>query len=304
MITKGRRSNLPARTADAYPQIVAGRARDFSSSTSNNESPVVGVFDSGVGGLSVVAALHCLRPTLPLHYFADTACFPYGERPSAELVERALAIGAQLIDGGARLLVVACNSASSAALEVMREHFAVPVVGMEPPLKPAVERSRSGRVALLVTPTTAEGERLARLHNAYAGDSRVLTIALPGLADLVENGEVVGTQVETLLRQALAGLVEQGVDQLALGCTHYGFLHLALKSVLGSVVELVDPAKPVARRVLQQLDEYGVIIPPASDGVVQCVVSGDPVAFETSVERLRAAGAKLPPFRLVRQPAA
>ena len=146
---------LPAPRAAAYPRLVAGRAADPPSSESGSALPAVGVFDSGVGGLTVAAALHRLDPTLPLRYFADSARFPYGERPPQELAERALAIGAQLVAQGCRLLVVACNSASSAALEALREHVDTPVVGMEPPLKPAVERSRSGRVAVLVTPATA-----------------------------------------------------------------------------------------------------------------------------------------------------
>ncbi len=264
----------------------------------------VGIFDSGVGGLSVVAAIHQLRPGLSLRYVADTACFPYGERPPGEIAERSLAIGGELIEAGARLLVVACNTASSAALEALRERFGVPLVGMEPPLKPAVERSRSGRVALLVTPATAEGARLARLHHSYAGDSHVLTIPMPGLADLVEGGEVSGPRVEALLGDALAGLPSEGVDEVALGCTHYGFVRPALRALLGEGVELIDTAEPVARRVLQQLEEHAITIAQDGDGTVPCAVSGDPSAFEAAVERLRASGVTLPPLRVSRGVAA
>ena len=295
---------LPAPHAAAYPRIVAGRAADPPSSESSSAPPAVGVFDSGVGGLTVVAALHRLDPALPLRYFADSARFPYGERPPKELADRALAIGAQFVSEGCRLLVVACNSASSAALEALRDRFDTPIVGMEPPLKPAVERSRSGRVAVLVTPTTAEGERLARLHDAHAGSSRVRTIALPGLADLVERGEVAGPRVEALLRDSLAGLTAEGVDQLALGCTHYGFLRPVLARVLGPRIEVIDAAEPVARRVLQQLDEQRIAIPRSEGAAVRCAVSGDPAAFAGSLERLRAAGAELPPLQLARRAAA
>ena len=259
-------------------------------------APSVGVFDSGIGGLSVVAALHRLRPDLPLRYYADTARFPYGERPSTEIAARAVAVAERLAREGARLLVVACNTASSAALEALRERIPLPVVGMEPPLKPAVERSRSGRVALLVTPATAEGERLARLRDAHAADSRVLVIPMPGLADLVESGEVAGPRVAALLRDALAGLPEQGVDQIALGCTHYGFLRPALAALLGPAVELIDAAEPVARRVLHQLEAHAVAVPRDAAGVVSCAVSGDPAAFGAAIGRLRAAGADLPPL--------
>lgn len=284
--------------------MVTGRPAERQSSASSGATPAVGVFDSGVGGLSVVAALQRLRPDLPIRYFADTAWFPYGERAPSELTERALAVGARLIEEGARLLVVACNSASSAALEAMRANLGVPVVGMEPPLKPAVERSRSGTVAVLVTAATAGGDRLARLHDAHAGDSRVLTIPMPGLADLVEAGEISGPRVDELLVEAVAELRADGVDQLALGCTHYAFLRPAITALLGSDVELIDAAEPVARRVLQQIEEHSIAIPPEPNAIVACLVSGDPAAFEASLASLRAAGAELPSLRLVEQAAA
>ncbi len=284
--------------------MVVGRLADHPSSAPAGAPASVGIFDSGVGGLSVVAAIHRLRPGLPLRYVADTAAFPYGERPPEEIARRSLAIGERLVGAGARLLVVACNTASSAALEALRERFGVPVVGMEPPLKPAVERSRSGRVALLVTPATAEGARLARLHESYAGESRVLTIPMPGLADLVEGGEIAGPRVEALLGDALAGLPSEGVDEVALGCTHYGFVRPALRALLGEGVELIDTAEPVARRVLQQLDAHAIAIADTPDTTVSCAVSGDPAAFEAAVARLRASGVALPPLRVSAEVAA
>lgn len=292
------RLRLPAPAAAAYSRSVAGYPASHPSSARSSAPASVGIFDSGVGGLSVTAAIHRLRPALPLRYVADTACFPYGERPPEEIAERSLAIGAGLIEAGARLIVVACNTASSAALEALRERFGVPVVGMEPPLKPAVERSRSGRVALLVTAATAEGARLARLQQTHAGDSRVLTIPMPGLADLVERGEVGGPRVEALLGAALERLPAEGVDEVALGCTHYGFVRPALRALLGDGVELIDAAEPVARRVLQQIEEHAIAIPEDGDGMVRCAVSGNADAFAAAVERLRASGVALPPLRI------
>lgn len=275
------------------------------------------MIDSGVGGLTVIAALHRLLPALPLRYLADTACFPYGDRPPGEVAARVLELSERLIEQGCELLVIACNTASSAALELLRAHLAVPVVGMEPPLKPAVERSRSGRVAVLVTAATADGARLARLHESFAGGSEVRTVALPGLADLVEAGELAGPRVEAILRPALDELRASGVDQVALGCTHYGFLRPALAELLGSDIELVDAAEPVARRVRQQLVAHGlptgevaaVSAVPASPAEalpvgVLCSVTGDPAAFAASLERLRAAGAELPPLRFEQEAAA
>lgn len=264
----------------------------------------VGVFDSGIGGLSVVAALHRRLPSLPVRYIADTAWFPYGDRPAPEVERRARALAEQLLAEGCRLLVVACNTSSSAALEALRERFDVPVVGMEPPLKPAVERSHSGRVAVLVTPATARGERLARLHRAHAGDAAVLTVPMPGLADRVEAGEVDGERVEALLHGALDGIARDGVDQVALGCTHYGFLRPAIEAVLGPEVAVLDAAEAVAQRVEQQLAEHGIAVPAGPAVPVVASATGDGRTFADALERLRRSGAPLPPLRLAQEAAA
>lgn len=261
----------------------------------------VGVFDSGVGGLTVVAALHRLRPALPVRYIADTAYFPYGERTPAEVEARSVVLAGQLLAEGCALLVVACNTASSSALERLRERFPVPIVGMEPPLKPAVERTRSGKVAVLATPATARGDRLARLRDAYAGGVEVVTIPMPGLADLVEAGELASERVDRLLHRALDPLAGAGIDELALGCTHYGLLRVTIETMLGHGVEVIDSAEPVARRVLQQLDEHGIETPPATaaEAEVICSTTGDSVAFEETIERLRDSGAELPVLRVM-----
>lgn len=277
-------------------------------------STTVGIFDSGVGGLTVAGELHRLLPALPLRYIADTACFPYGNRTEAAVRERALALAGRLVDGGCSLLVVACNTASSAALERLRATIPVPVVGMEPPLKPAVERSRSGRVAVLVTSATARGARLARLHDSHANGAEVETVPAPGLADLVESGEIAGERVERLLRSVLAAPLRRGVDQIALGCTHYGFLRPVLERIVGDAVQVVDAAEPVARRARQQLEEHRLTVPggarvpgenseQAGEQTVVCSVTGDAAAFEAALTRLRAAGAPLPPTLVLREPA-
>ena len=267
---------------------------------------VVGVFDSGVGGLTVADALHRLSPTPPLRYLADSAGFPYGERSERDVADRASRLAQRLVDDGCALLVIACHTATSAALERLRSALPVPVVGVEPPLKPAAERSRSRRVAVLVTPATARGERLTRLHRDHAGDAQVETVPMPGLARAVEAGEVGGPRVERLLREALAAPLRRGVDQVALGCTHYGFVRPALERVLAGAAEVIDAAAPVARRTRRQLEAYA---PESLDGdgeqaeraeqPVICSTTGDPTAFEALLQRLRAAGAQLPPLRVL-----
>ncbi|MBM3141370.1 MAG: glutamate racemase [Chloroflexi bacterium] len=264
----------------------------------------VGIFDSGVGGLSVAGALHHMRPALPIRYLADTAYFPYGDRAPAEIAARALALAQQLVDEGAALLVVACNTASSAALEMLRARFALPIVGMEPPLKPAVERSRSRRVAVLATPGTSASGRLARLRDDHGVGAEVAVLPMPGLADLVEAGEVTGPRVQTMLREALAVPLRDGIDAIALGCTHYGFLRATLARLVPPEVELIDAAEPVARRALSLLTAAGA--DPGAGGApagVRWSATGGAAAFAATLERLRAAGVALPPLVLEPAPA-
>ncbi|MEX1022679.1 MAG: glutamate racemase [Dehalococcoidia bacterium] len=263
----------------------------------------VGIFDSGVGGLSVAAALHRHQPSLAIRYLADTAFFPYGGRTDEEVTQRALTLGGWLVEQGADALVVACNTASSAALERLREAYDLPIIGMEPPLKPAVEASASRTVAVLATPGTVRGRRLASLEERYADGARVFTVPMPGLADLVESGEVDGARVEEMLRSALDEPVREGADAVALGCTHYGFLRPVLDRLLPSTVRVIDAAEPVARRALHVLRERGFEVDAGIDAAgeareVLCYATGDPAALEATIERLRRAGADLPVLRV------
>jgi glutamate racemase len=265
--------------------------------------PTIGIFDSGVGGLSVAAALHRLRPSLPVHYLADTAFFPYGDREPAEIAERAVVLARGLVELGCTLLVVACNTASSAALEVLRERFSIPIVGMEPPLKPAVERSLTRRVAVLATAGTSSGARLARLRDTHGVGSDVTILSMPGLADLVEHGEVDGERIEAMLRSALEEPLAGGIDTVALGCTHYGFVRPTLARILPPGVQVIDAAEPVARRVVYLLAQAGQDPGPGGEAAeLRCSATGAPEVFRASVEALQAAGADLPPLRFESSP--
>ncbi len=261
----------------------------------------VGIFDSGVGGLSVAEALHRLAPSLPIHYLADTSFFPYGDRSAAEIQERTVLMVRRLVEEGANVIVIACNTATSAGLERVRAEFDVPIIGMEPPVKPAVERSQSGRVLVLATAGTISGQRLARLTERHSGDADVVTIPMPGLADMVESGEIEGPRIEAMLGAVLHGPVAEGADQVALGCTHYAFLRPVLQRILPPHVELVDAGDPVARRTLHVIAEAGLEVDLGGPEVeALCYATGDVTAFESTVDRLRAAGAALPPLRISR----
>ena len=256
----------------------------------------IGVFDSGIGGLTVVRALHEREPTLPIRYLADTAFFPYGGRTASELRERALTLGHSLVDQGCTLLVVACNTASSAALERLRAELPVPVVGMEPPLKPAAQQSRSGRVVVLATEGTVAGERLAQLEANHARDVMVQVVPMPGLADLVELGESTGERVRARLSAAVAEPVSLGADAVALGCTHYGFVAETLRELLPESVVVIDAADAVARRTVDVIRERGLEIGDGEPLPVVYEVTGDVALFDQAMARLREAGEALPPM--------
>lgn len=246
----------------------------------------IGVFDSGVGGLAVLAEIRRLLPTEDCVYFADTAHFPYGDRPEAEVCSLAEAVVGRLLEHGVKLIVVACNTATSAAVDYLRERFSVPFVAMEPAVKPAAARTRTGRIAVLATEGTLEGRRLASLVQRHANGAKVLTLAGRGLAEAVERGDLAP---EALLREALAPLEREDVDTLALGCTHYFFLKPAIERMLGPRVAVIETAEPVARRVRQVLAELGLEGPAGRAGRVTYLTSGDPDAFARVRERLVAA---------------
>jgi glutamate racemase len=240
----------------------------------------IGVFDSGAGGLAVLDELRRLLPGEDLVYFADTAYFPYGPRPAAEIRARSETIARELLARGAKLIVVACNTATSAAIAHLRATFEAPFVGMEPALKPAAERTLSGRVALLVTPGTARGQKLAALIDRYGAEVAVQTIEAPGLAERVEAGETDDDVTRELLRRYLAPVRDSGADVLVLGCTHYAFLRAAIEREAGDIVEIIEPSEAVARQVKRVLSDRRLRNPRAEGGGVLYLCSGDEAAFE------------------------
>lgn len=249
-----------------------------------NDRPI-GIFDSGVGGLSVAREIRRRLPAEKLLYFADNAFCPYGGRPLAEIRERSLDVVGELIDRGAKLVVVACNTASGAALEALRERYPVPIVGLEPAVKPAAERSRTGRIGVLATAATLRTDRFHRLVTNHAGSVEVIRRASPELVELVEAGRISGPEVEGFLAETLRPLSEAGIDTLVLGCTHYPFLRDAIAEVLGPGVEILDSGEAVARqveRVLAANDALG----PAGKGEILLLTTGDGAQVEGLVRPL------------------
>ena len=247
----------------------------------------VGVFDSGVGGLSVWREIARQAPQEDLLYVADQAHVPYGNRRLREVREFSEAITQFLLDRGAKLVVVACNTASAAALHYLRRKFPdVPFVGMEPAVKPAVERSRSRVVGVIATQTTFQGELFTSLLERYTSDVEVLTQICPGLVEAVEAGSLETAETKALLRRCLSPLMEAQVDQLVLGCTHYPFLASAMKEIVGEGVSIIDPAPAVARQTRRVLARREEAAEGDRLGRRLFYTTGDAATFREIVERL------------------
>jgi glutamate racemase len=213
----------------------------------------IGVFDSGVGGLSVLKHIRAALPRHDLYYVADSGHVPYGEKTQDYIRERSLALTQFLVDEGATAVVIACNTATAAAAAFLRERFALPIVAMEPAVKPAVAATRSRVVGVLATVGTLESARFAALLEQYAGDVEIVTQACPGLVEQVEAGELDSPATRALVERYTRPLIARGADTLVLGCTHYPFLKPLITELAGPDVRLIDTGEAVARQVVRRL---------------------------------------------------
>jgi glutamate racemase len=245
----------------------------------------VAVFDSGIGGLSVAREVRRLLPAEPLLYLADNAYVPYGDRTPDEVRIRSVAVGEWMERQGAKVLVVACNTASGAALEALRERLAIPVVGLEPAVKPAVRATRTGKVGVMATVGTLRSERFARLVKNHANGAQVIPQPCPGLADLIEDGHLGDDLLRERLRDFTAPLKAAGVDTVVLGCTHYLFVRDAIAEALGPGVHILDSGEAIARRVRQVLGEAGTLAEGGA-GRLRFLTTGDPAEAAPVVERI------------------
>lgn len=248
-------------------------------------SAPIGIFDSGLGGLSVAREIRSCLPAEQLLYAADTAYCPYGGRTLEEIRERSLHVGHHLRDRGIKALVVACNTASGAALESLRASLDVPVVGLEPAVKPAVRESRRRRIGVMATDATLRTDRFDRLRFLYAREVELHPVACPGLVELVEAGVTGGERVRATLAELLRPLAEAEVDAVVLGCTHYPFLRDAVAEVLGPEVTILDSGPAVARQVRRVVDARGQLAV-CGDGGIRVLTTGDPDRVARVVERL------------------
>ena len=235
----------------------------------------IGVFDSGVGGLSVLRAMRAALPHEDWVYVADSGHAPYGDQSEAHITQRTLMVGNWLAEQGVKAITIACNTATVVAAKTLREQTHLPVVAIEPAIKPAVALTRSGVVGVLATRQTVHSASVARLVELYGADKRILLQSCPGLVERVEQADLLSTETEALLRQFITPLLAQGADTLVLGCTHYPFLRDTLQRVAGEGVTLLDPAEAVARELVRRLSEAGGLSASTQRGQAQFFTSGD-----------------------------
>jgi glutamate racemase len=229
------------------------------------DSHPIGVFDSGIGGLSVLKAIWQELPHERTIYIADQAHVPYGPRPLEQVRGYSMGITRYLLEQGSKLIVVACNAASAAALHHLRAAFQdVPFVGMEPAVKPAVEYTRSGVVGVLATPATFQGALYASVVERFAAGVELIQNTCPGLVMQIEAGELESQETRTILERAIYPMLERGIDTIVLGCTHYPLVIPLIQEIAGPQVRVIDPAPSVARQVRRLLEQHDLLSHSAS----------------------------------------
>lgn len=253
-----------------------------------NSSPgVIGIFDSGLGGLSVWREIVRQLPHENTLYVADQAHVPYGSRSLAEVQRFCDGITCFLLEQGAKLIVIACNAASAAALLYLRSRFPdVPFVGMEPAIKPAAQQTRTGIVGVIATQATFQGQLFASLLAAYGSRVQILTRVGHGWVETVEAGALDSTETEALVRDCAKPLICAGADHLVLGCTHYPFLQPVIQRLLGPGVAIIDPAPAVALQSSRVLAQHGLTNGRDRSGQHRFCTSGERSRFGTSLRHL------------------
>lgn len=234
----------------------------------------IGVFDSGVGGLSVLQHIRKTFPHERLIYVADSGHVPYGDKTPAYIEQRSHTLTRFLVGQGADAIVIACNTATAAAVASLRDTFSIPIIGMEPAVKPAVAASKSGVVGVLATVGTLESARFAALLERYGDEVEIITQGCPGLVEQVEKGELDSAHTRALLERYTSPLLARGADTLILGCTHYPFLAAQIRDVIGANIMLIDTGEAVARQLQRRM--HSELPQRASgDGTTRFFTSGD-----------------------------
>lgn len=258
----------------------------------NIEGPI-GVYDSGVGGLSVLRAIHSQLPNEETLYFADQAKVPYGERSLEEVRQLSEGVTRMMMKQGAKLIVIACNTASAAALKHLRALYPeFPFVGMEPAVKPAAEQTLTGKVGVLATPAAFQGELYASVVERFAKDVQIFQATCPGLVKQIERGYLNTYLTRNILQQALQPMLAEGVDTLVMGCTHFPFVIPLIQEIAGETVRIIDPAPAIARQTERVLIQQYLLRTSSAKLSHRYLTSGDPTRFSRLLEQLLGIRAK------------
>jgi glutamate racemase len=257
----------------------------------------IGIFDSGVGGLSVWREIARELPAESTIYVADQARLPYGPRPAAEVRAFAEEITARLVGLGCKTIVVACNTASAAALKSLRErHPELSFVGMEPAIKPAAQHSPSKVVGVMATAGTLQGRMFALAVERFAAGVTLVNQPCPGLVERIEAGELDTPATEALLRELLAPMLRAGIDTLVLACTHYPFVQPLIRKIVGDGIRIVDPAPAVTRQLARLLEQRGLRAPEGTRATHRFMTSGDPARMQRALKALVGVEVKVEAF--------
>lgn len=223
----------------------------------------IGIFDSGAGGLSVFREIRKVLPDEEYIYYSDSANCPYGEKTVEFIIDRCRQITEFLINEGVEIIVVACNTATAAAIRTLREEYSIKFIGMEPAIKPAAQLTKTGTVGVLATAGTLKSEKYLRHKEKYASDIRIVEHVGEGFVELVEAGITSGTEAEATVKSSLDPLLKAGADTIVLGCTHYPFLSDVIIGLAGPEIRLIDPAPAIAKHLIEVMDEEGITYGPS-----------------------------------------
>jgi glutamate racemase len=248
-----------------------------------HQNQPIGVFDSGVGGISVLKHIHALLPNEQLIYVADSQHAPYGNKPEAFIRTRCLTIAELFMAQQVKAMVVACNTATAAVISQMRSQYDMPIIGMEPAIKPAVAASKNGKVGVLATVGTLKSTQFSTLLQSYAKDAEIYQQGCEGLVDLIERGERDGEAINALLKRFCTPLIDAGVDTIVLGCTHYPFIKAAIQQLVGNHVEVIDTGAAIAKQLQRRLGDKELLIEKSTQSLVPIMMTNGQKDVVTNV---------------------
>lgn len=239
----------------------------------------IGIMDSGVGGLSVFREIRKALPEERFIYFSDNTHCPYGEKSTEYIQERCRKITEMMISKGADAMVIACNTATAAAIAMLRENFSIPFIGMEPAVKPAALGTKSGVIGVLATAGTLKASKYLDTRDRFTEGITVVEHVGRGFVELVESGELSGPHAESVVKESLNPLLEAGADTIVLGCTHYPFLLPVLQKIAGPDIRFIDPAPAVTRHLIDVLAQNNIGLTD-SEPDIELIASGSPETLQ------------------------